>query len=82
MHEIEIRVVSLEEVDHGTAECWLGGQLFGFTRLEEGELILTIEPRGDGRAARSMPTAGTTRWPRRNGCSSRIEKRRDHQRDR
>ena len=48
--EIEVRVVSLEEADHDTAELWLGGQLFGFTRLEEGELVLTIEPRDDGRA--------------------------------
>jgi hypothetical protein len=38
MREIEVRVVSLEEADRGTAEFWLGGQLFGFTRLEEGEL--------------------------------------------
>lgn len=49
MHEIEVRVVSLEEADHDTAEFWLGGQLFGFTRLEEGELVLMIEPGDDGR---------------------------------
>ena len=47
---IEVRVVSRGEADHGTAEFWLGGQLFGFTRLEEGELVLTIEPSDDGRA--------------------------------
>ena len=50
MREIEVRVVSLAEADHGTAEFWLGGQLFGFTRLGEGELVLTIEPSDDGRA--------------------------------
>jgi hypothetical protein len=47
MGEIEVRVVSLEEADHGTAEFWLGGRLFGFTRLEKGELVLTIPPRED-----------------------------------
>jgi hypothetical protein len=50
MREIEVRVVSLEEADHDTAEFWPGGQLFGFTRLEEGELVVTSEPRDDGRA--------------------------------
>jgi len=48
VREIEVRVVSLEEADYGTAEFWLGGQLFGFTRLDEGELLLTIKPRDDG----------------------------------
>jgi hypothetical protein len=61
MREIEVRVVSLEEAERGTAEFWLGGRLFGFTRLEEGELILTIEPGDDGRAvsvdARSLHDA-------------------------
>jgi hypothetical protein len=36
--------------DHGTAEFWLGGELLGFTRLEDGELLLRIEPRSDGAA--------------------------------
>jgi hypothetical protein len=48
MREIEVRVISLEGADRGTAEFWLGGQLFGFTRPEEGELVLTIKPSGDG----------------------------------
>ena len=39
MREIEVRVVSPEGADHVTVEFWLGGQLFGFTRLEEGELV-------------------------------------------
>lgn len=26
MPEIEVRVVSLEEAEHGTAEFWLGGE--------------------------------------------------------
>ncbi len=50
MREIEVRVVSLEDADHETAEFWLGGQLFGFTQLEEGELVLTIAPSDDGSA--------------------------------
>ncbi len=73
MRDIEVRVVSLEEADRDTAEFWLGGQLLGFTRLEEGELLLTIEPRDDGRASRLMLTTCTTRSPRRNACSSRID---------
>jgi len=61
MHEIEVRVVSLEEADHGTAEFWLDGRLFGFTRLEHGQVVLTIEARVDGQAvsvnARSLHDA-------------------------
>jgi hypothetical protein len=50
MREIDVRVVSLEEADHETAEFWLGSRLFGLTRLEEGELVLAIEPSDDGSA--------------------------------
>ena len=49
-HEITVRVVSPEEADHGVAEFWLGDELFGFTRLEDGELVLRIEPRNDDAA--------------------------------
>ncbi|MGO9887983.1 MAG: hypothetical protein ACLP0L_08765 [Solirubrobacteraceae bacterium] len=49
-HEITVRVVSAEEADHGVAEFWLGDDLFGFTRLEDGELLLNIESRKDGAA--------------------------------
>lgn len=49
-HEITVRVVSPEEAEYGVAEFWLGEELFGFTRLEEGELLLRIEPRNDGAA--------------------------------
>jgi hypothetical protein len=49
-HEITVRVVSPEEADHGVAEFWLGDELFGFTRLEDGGLLLHIEPRKDGAA--------------------------------
>jgi hypothetical protein len=50
MREIEVRVVSLEEADRGTAEFWLGGKLFGVTGPEDGELVLRIEPSDDGHA--------------------------------
>jgi hypothetical protein len=50
-HEIHVSVVSPEEAGHGVAEFWVGGELFGFTRLEDGELVLRIEPRSDGSAA-------------------------------
>ncbi|HUA12710.1 MAG TPA: hypothetical protein VMA83_12010 [Solirubrobacteraceae bacterium] len=42
--------MSAEAADHGAAEFWLGDRLFGFTRLDDGELVLTIEPLEDGRA--------------------------------
>jgi hypothetical protein len=47
-HEITVHVVSPEEADHGVAEFRLGDEPFGFTRLEDGELVLRIEPRSDG----------------------------------
>jgi hypothetical protein len=49
-HKITVRVVSPEEADDGVAEFWLSDQLFGFTRLVDGELLLSIEPRKDGTA--------------------------------
>jgi hypothetical protein len=61
VHEITVRVVSAEEADDGVAEFWLGDKLFGFTRLEDGELLLRIEPPRDGDAiqvnARSLAEA-------------------------
>lgn len=47
-HKLEVSVVSPEEAGYGTAEFWLGDKLFGFTRVEDGELVLRIEPRSDG----------------------------------
>jgi hypothetical protein len=49
-HELNVSVVSPEEAEHGTAEFWAADRLFGFTQLEDGELILRIEPRSDGGA--------------------------------
>ncbi len=37
-HELDVSVVSPEEAEFGTAEFWVGDRLFGFTRLEDGEL--------------------------------------------
>jgi hypothetical protein len=61
MHEIHVSVVSAEEASYGTAELWAGGRLIGFTRLDDGDLMLSIEPHRDGSAvvvgARSLAEA-------------------------
>jgi hypothetical protein len=44
MHEIHVSIVSPEEAEYGTAEFWSGGRLIGFTLLEDGDLMLRIEP--------------------------------------
>jgi hypothetical protein len=49
-HELDVSVVSPQEAEYGAAEFWLGGRLFGFTRVEDGELVLRIEPQSDGGA--------------------------------
>ncbi len=41
-----------EEAEYGTAELWARDGLFGFTRLEDGALVLRIESRSDGDAER------------------------------
>jgi hypothetical protein len=38
------------EAEYGVAEFCAGGELFGFTRLEDGDLALRIEPRSTGAA--------------------------------
>jgi hypothetical protein len=48
MHEINVTVVSAEEAAYGTAEFWSGGRLIGYTRLDDGDLMLRIEPGHDG----------------------------------
>lgn len=50
MHEIHVSVVSPEEASYGVAEFWSDGQLIAFTHLDDGDLMLRIEPRGDGTA--------------------------------
>jgi hypothetical protein len=49
-HKLQVTVVSPEEAEFGAAEFWAGDTLFGFTRLEDGELVLRIEPASDGGA--------------------------------
>jgi hypothetical protein len=50
MHEIQVSVVSPEEASYGVAEFWSEGRLIGFTHLDDGDLMLRIEPRDDGAA--------------------------------
>jgi hypothetical protein len=50
MHEINVMVVSAEEAAYGTAEFWSSGRMIGFTRLDDGDLMLRIEPDHDGNA--------------------------------
>ena len=42
-HEIQVTVVSPGEAEYGTAEFWSGGRLIGFTRLDDGDLMLRID---------------------------------------
>jgi hypothetical protein len=46
---IDVVVVSLEEAEAQIAEFWVGGVLFAQTLPDEGELVLRIEARNDGR---------------------------------
>ena len=50
MREIHVTVASAEEASYGTAEFWADGRRLGFTRLDDGELKLWIEPHHDGSA--------------------------------
>ena len=47
MHEIHVIVASPEAADHGVAELSAAGEPIGFTILEDGDLMLHIEPRRD-----------------------------------
>ena len=47
MHEIRVSILSPEAADHGVAELWAAGELIGYTILEDGDLMLHIEPRRD-----------------------------------
>jgi hypothetical protein len=48
MHEIKVITISAEEVEHGVAELWAGGQQIAYTVFDDGELTLRFEPRHDG----------------------------------
>jgi hypothetical protein len=50
VHQLHVSVVSPEEASDGVAELWAGGALFGFTHIEESDLVLRIEPCPDGDA--------------------------------
>jgi hypothetical protein len=47
MHEISVSVASAEAADYGVAELSAAGQSIGYTILEDGDLMLHIEPRRD-----------------------------------
>ena len=61
MHEIRVTVTSAEAADYGVAELSAAGESIGFTTLEDGDLMLHIEPRRDHAAvvvgARSLVQA-------------------------
>jgi hypothetical protein len=61
MHEIRVSTVSPEEASYGVAELWAGGELIAYTHLDDGDLMLRIDPRPDGAAvevgAHSLATA-------------------------
>jgi hypothetical protein len=44
LHEIHVSVVSPEEASLGVAEFWSGDRLIAFTRIEDGDLALRIDP--------------------------------------
>jgi len=50
LHEIHVNVVSAEEASLGVAEFWSGNRMIGFTRIEDGDLALRIEPGPDAMA--------------------------------
>jgi hypothetical protein len=54
-HELDVSVMSPEE-----AEFWASDRLFGSTRLEDGELVLRIEPPSDGGA---VVISAHSLWP-------------------
>ena len=48
LHDIRVSVVSAEEASLGVAEFWSGDRMIEFTRIEDGDLTLRIEPDPDG----------------------------------
>ena len=61
MHEINVSVASPEAADYGVAELSVAGKSIGYTILEDGDLMLHIEPRPEHGAvvvgARSLAQA-------------------------
>jgi hypothetical protein len=48
MHEIRVITCSAEEASDGVAEFWAGGEQIAYTHLDDGDLMLRIDPRHDG----------------------------------
>ncbi len=48
LHHIHVNVVSAEEASFGVAEFWSGDRMIGFTRIEDSDLTLHIEPDSEG----------------------------------
>jgi hypothetical protein len=48
VHDICVSVISAEATSFGVAELWSGSRMIGFTVLDDGDLMLRIEPRDDG----------------------------------
>ena len=48
MHEIRVSTMSPEEALAGVAELWVDGHQIAYTLLEDGDLMLRIQPRRDG----------------------------------
>lgn len=46
----EVVLMSMEAAEAEVAELWLGGVQFGHTLLQDGGVVLRIEPRADGQA--------------------------------
>ena len=69
MHEIRVTVTSAEAADYGVAELSAAGESIGFTILEDGDLMLHIEPRRDHAAvvvgAEPRPGAPSSQAPTR-----------------
>jgi hypothetical protein len=57
MHEINVSVASPEAADYGVAELSVAGKSIGYTILEDGNLMLHIEPRPDHGALSSARAA-------------------------
>lgn len=44
---IDVTVASAEAADHGVAELSAGGKPIGYTIIEDGEVVLHLEPPGE-----------------------------------
>ncbi len=60
MHEIRVSIMSPEAADHGVAELWAADELIGYTIIEDGDLMLHIEPR-HGRSVVAVGVLSLTR---------------------